>query len=98
MTKSPVGHFCLICFNTYRALPESLTIPGGMSVFAKHLFQQMDRVHAFRRSVHYWIKAHNEAIAQGTPGVVRLKNRKGLEETQTVKTNTVQGLRGTDNV
>ena len=92
-TKMPCGHFCLICFNTYRALPESLTIPGGMGVFAKHLFEQMDRVHAFRRSVHYWIKSHNEACDAGTPGVVRLKNRKGLEEAQTLKTNSIQGMR-----
>ena len=93
MTKTPLGHFCLICFNTYRALPDSLTIPGGMAVFAKHLFQQMDRVHAFRRSVNFWIKSHNDASTHGTAGSVRLKDRKGLEEAQTLTTNCVQGMR-----
>ena len=88
-SKAPQGKFCLICVNVYRALPDSLTVAGGMQKFSKHLFEKMEKVHSFRRSCSHWIKCHNSSAGR----TVRLRDQAGLAEAQTLTAEHSTGMK-----
>ena len=92
-TKSPQGKFCLICVNDFRCRPDHLKVIGGMKKFYNSIRDPVSKLHGFQRSVAFWIKRHNEP---GRP--LRLRDSKGLEESQNLTQNKDTGLRRKQNL